>query len=296
MSEQEAWEVDGNYEEQVELSSLENIKSDGITIRVGGQIIKFVADEVQDIGVEEEVRKELQEQYEQEHQNLVRQFDEFKNMVQDQVNRKNREIRDREKELEKRIRENVSLPVLNEDLARQGLTVSARTSGRGYLWSLVCVYAPKYINNKIIDPNFAKRLMTPIRIFVYTDSNWRVSEVKLVKLINCEKFQHYHSMDSGSDCWGGMKFSGEVLDTADKALKFIRDVQIVLETINGASIGNRAPRGLSRLATVEKHLLNERPDPENNKRSTTASRRNERAGFDESVNEEVTGELWDATS
>lgn len=299
MSDNEAWEVNGNFEEDLELSSLDNIKSDGMTIRVGGQIIKFVASEVQDVGVEGEIRSELESKYNEEYVKLKDQFDNFKSMVQDQVNQKNREIKDKERELQEMLRNNVALPTITEKHMKAGLTVSKQTGDRGYLWSYICVYAPKYINNKVIDPTFAKRLMTPIRIFVYTDSDWKVSNVKLVKLINCDKFHHYHSMSGARDCWGGMKYSGEVVDTPEKAVKFMKDVQIVLETINGLSIGNRAPKGLSRLATVEKHLLDERPDPQNNGRSSNSgagARRNERTGFDETVNDSVTGELWDATA
>lgn len=282
------------FEEQVQLSSLSNIKTDGITIRVGNQIVKFVASETQDILVEDEVKNELREGYNAEVEKLKEQYNTLVRSTKDQAKQRTRELDRREEELNRKAREIVALPVLNDKHVRQGLTVS-KQSGSGYLWSYICVYAPKYVNNKVIDPNFAKRLMTPIRIFVYTDDNWKVTNVKLVKLINCDKFEHYHSMSSGRDCWGGMKFSGEIVDTPDKALKFLKDVQIVLETVNRMSIANRSPKGLSRLATLENHLLNDRPDPQNNKRETTASRRNERAGFDENVNEEVTGALWDAT-
>jgi hypothetical protein len=285
------------FEEQVELSSLENIKTEGISVRVGNQIVHFEAANVQDITVEQEVRNEFQEGYDAEVQKLARQYDDLKDTLKDQYLTKNQELDRKERDLNKRLSETVQLPTITEDFLRKGLSVSRRNEGyrgdhSGYLWSYVCVYAPKYVSNKVIDPAWAKRLMTPIRIFVYTDAKWGVTEVRLVKLINCDKFQHYHSLSRSSDCWGGMKFSGEVVDTPEKALAFIKNIQIVLETINRMSIGQRAPKGLSRLATVEKHLLSDRPDPENNGRSTTNSRRNDRAGFDESVNDEVTAELW----
>ena len=278
------------FDEQVELSSLDNIKAEGISIRVGGQIVKFVADETQDISVEEEVRNELREQYNAEVDNLRESTNSLTEALKAEFLHRNKRLETKEEELAKRLREVATLPTVSEDFAHKGLSVS-KCEGRGYLWSYICVYAPKYVSNKIIDPTFAKRLMTPIRIFVYTDDNWKATDVKLVKLINCSKFQHYHSLDQYSDCWGRMKYSGELLDTPDKALMFFRNTQIVLETINRMSIGERAPKGLSRLATVEKHLLDERPDPENNKRTTT-SKRNERAGFDETVNDGVTAELW----
>ncbi len=285
------FEPTGTFEDEVELSSLDNIKADGISIRVGGQIIKFVANDVQDILIEDEVKNELKEQYNKEVDTLKEQYNTLKDTLKTQVRQKNRELDKRESDLRQKIRDADSLPTINMSQMETGLTVSKRNS-RGYIWSFICVYAPRYVSDKIIDPSFAKRLMTPIRIFVYTNQDWEATDVRLVKLINCQKFQHYHSMSEATDCWGDMKFSGTRLDTPEKAIDFMRTVQNTLETINRMSIGNRAPKGLSRLTTVEKHLLDERPDPENNTRTTSASRRNDRAGFDADVNSGETTDTW----
>ncbi len=285
-----------SFEEQVQLSSLHDIKSEGISIRVGNQIVKFVADETQDILVEDEVKNEMQEQFDAEYDRLKETYNVLVQSTKDQLRQRTRDLDKRENELSDMQKNLVQLPVLTETHTRQGLSVSRRDDSRGgYLWSYICVYAPKFINSKVIDPNFAKRLMTPIRIYVKADSNWKVTEVRFVKLINCDKFHHYHSMGGDSDCWGDWKYSGELVDTPEKALRFIRDIQAVLETINRLSIGQEAPRGLSRLSTVENHLLDERPDPQNDKRTGAAAKRNERAGFDENVNADATGDMWDAT-
>lgn len=286
------WETKGSFEEEVELSSLDNIKAEGISIRVGGQIVKFVADEVQDIPVVDEIRNEMKQMYEEEVKRLQDSVQHLKDSVKSQVSNRNYELDQREKELNKKLRENVSLPTITEDQMKSGLTVARRKSNRGgYVWSFICVYAPKYVNEKIIDPNFAKRLMTPIRILIYTDDNWKSSEVRLVKLINCEKFEHYH-LSGSSDCWGEFKQSGTLVDTPEKAIDFYRTIQIVLETINQMSIGTSSPKGLSRFTTIEKHLLKDRPDLPKKKKSTAASKRNDRAGFDESVNDNASEEVW----
>ncbi len=284
---------DTSFEEQVQLSSLHDIEAQGISIRVGNQIIKFMASDKQDILVEDEVKNELQVQYDEEYDKLKGQYDTLLQSTKDQARTRTRELDSREKELRDRSRELVMLPTLSEEHVRAGLTVS-KAGDRRFLWSYICVYAPKYVSDKIIDPNFAKRLMTPIRIFMYTDADWKVTSLKLVKLINCEKFQHYHATGGNSDCWGEMEYSGEMVDTPDRALTFIKRVQAVLETINRFSIGNDSPRGLSRLSTVENNLLSERPDPQNDKRSGTVGRRNDRAGFDENVNAGASDDLWDA--
>lgn len=288
----DTWEAKGSFEEEVELSSLDNIKAEGISIRVGGQIVKFVADEVQDIPVVDEIRNEMTEKYDAEVAKLQSSVEQLKGSLKQQVSDRNHELDKREKELQRKLRENVSLPTIIEDQMKSGLSVARRKSNRGgYVWSFICVYAPKYVNEKIIDPNFAKRLMTPIRILVYTDDNWKSSEVRLVKLINCEKFEHYH-LSGSSDCWGEFKQSGTLVDTPDKALAFYKTIQTVLETVNQMSIGTSSPKGLSRFTTIEKHLLKDRPDLPKQKKSTAASKRNDRAGFDESVNDEATGEVW----
>jgi len=282
------------FEEQVQLSSLHDIKAQGISIRVGNQIVKFVADETQDILVEDEVRNDFQTQYDAEYDKLKAQYDSLVKSTKEQAKRVTQELDSREKALRELARNTVQLPVLTESHIRQGLAVSRSGDGNnGYLWSFICIYAPKYVNDKVIDPGFANRMMTPMRIFINTDSSWKVTNVRLMKLINCEKFQHYHSTGSNRDCWGEMKYSGEVLDTPEKALIFIRRVQSVIETINRFSIGNGTPRGLPRLSTVEQHLLSERSDPQNNARGGDASKRNERAGFDATVNQEATADLWD---
>lgn len=287
------WEVDGNFETDLELTNISDIKSTGLSIRVGNQIVKFVADDVQDIPVNEEVENELRAHYKDAVDTVNKQWADFKTVVQEQVRQKNQELDVRERELNEKAKQVVTLPVLNANMLQQGLTV-AKNNGNGYMWSYICVYAPKYVNDKIIDPVFAKRLMTPIRIFVTTDDNWKATRVKLVKLINCEKFEHYHSLSGNRDCWGGMKYSGILVDTPESALKFMHDVQIVLETVNEMSIGNRAPKGLSRFTTLTKHLLKERHDPQNDKRSTV-SRRNDRSGFDATVNDSVSENLWDSS-
>ncbi len=284
------FEPKGSFEDNVELSSLDNIQADGISIRVGGQIINFVAADVQDVLVKDEVMLEFTQKYDDEVVKLHQQVDELKNSLKEQVLKKNRELDDREQKLEIQLRESKTLPTITETQMRQGLTVSTRR-GRGYIWSYICIYAPKYVSEALIDPAFAKRLMTPIRIFIYTDENWKTTDVRLVKLINCDKFDHYHSMSDERDCWGDMKVSGFLMDDAEKALTFIRSIQSSLETINRFSIAQRAPKGMSRLVTVEKNLINNPSDKKEDKgSSTSASRRNDRTGFDADVNN--TEEVW----
>jgi hypothetical protein len=215
-------------------------------------------------------------------------------MSKDAARQRNRELDRREKDLEERAKKIVTLPVLTEKETKAGLSVSSR-GANGYLWSFITVYSPKYMNSKIIDPTFAKRLTTPIRIFLYTDTRWKITEVRLVKLINCEKFDHYH-LSGSSDCWGQMKKSGTDVSTPQKALDVIRDVRLVLESINRGSIGHSSPKGLPRIGTLEKHLLSTRPDPQNDARgeadTSAASRRNDRVGFDSEQEATLDEQLW----
>jgi len=286
-------ENEKTFEEMLELSSLNDIKATGISIRVGGQIVKFVASEEKDITVEEEIRNDFRQQYREEVAKLKDRYESLHTAANKQIREKNQELKNRERELKKKEKETVVLPPISFEHIKKGLSVAVNPDSYsgGYAWSYICVYAPKQVNNKPIEPTFAKKLMTPIRIFVYTDTSWKITEVRLVKLINCDKFEHYHSMGSGRDCWGNNRYSGIIVDTPEKALEFVKEIQMVMETINRLSIGSRAPRGLPRLATLEKHLLAELTTETTSTRSTT-SRQNERAGFDENVNADVTASMW----
>jgi len=76
-------------------------------------------------------------------------------------------------------------------------------------------------------------------------------------------------------------------------LTFCQEVSILLETINDLSIGTNNPRGLSRLSTIEKHLLKSDDDAVDKKTKSTINSRNSRAGVDLAAQETTSAEaVW----
>lgn len=76
-------------------------------------------------------------------------------------------------------------------------------------------------------------------------------------------------------------------------LTFCQEVTALLQVINDMSIGTANPRGLSRLATIEKHLMKSTEADNAETKNTTANSRNTRAGVDLEAQQAETAEsVW----
>ena len=285
----EITEFDKDWEDAIRTPDLNNIKSEGITIRTGNQVLKLTVTDMVSLP-EDDIKEELEKKYFEAITSLKTQFDIYKEQMSFAIDKKKAEYEEKEKQLRTQLNKTNSLPNIKEEHCNQGLGVVNSDDG-GLVWVYNCVYQPKYINKKIIDPSFAKRLMTPVTIKIYTNSEDCVVNMRLVKIIGHSKFQHYHSLSGSSDCWGEFSYSGKKIDSPEDAIKLAKDALVVLETINEFSIGKRNPKGLSRFDTLMKHILDEERTDQPAKKSSVNSR-NSRTGFDETTNDTNSENIW----
>ena len=288
----EIFETDGdisNIGKNITSNDVNDIVTDGITIISGNRVIKFaVTDETalpedalkDDYNKSLEIKiSELQNQFVEERGTLRQAY----NLKYEELEKKLREVEDLKKEIS-------PMPVVDYEFSTKGLSVSKYNGD--YVWSYKCVYAPKYINDDLIDPVFAKRLLTPITIEIFA-SDGKCSNVRVMSIIGNKKFQHYHSLSRSTDCWGNFGYSGEDVSTQEKAYELAIKALVVLESVNKYSIGTRNPKGLSRFNTLEKHILEKGAEVDEEK--TKANTRNTRTGIDTNTNDDINDSVWTTT-
>jgi hypothetical protein len=286
----EIFSVDDNIGSELDVDTLKDIKADGINIRVGNKIMYLtVTDEVS--LPEDDLRKEYEKKLEEAYGDIKSVVNKHKDDLTEAYKIKERELNNKIEEYNRKARSIKSMPEILRNEAAQGLSAAIDDGSNNVIWYFNGVYAPKFINDRRIDPKFAKRLMTPITIAIYTNHDMKVDEIRVLRIIGHDKFYHYHSISRSSDCWGDFKYSGEDVSTAEKAIELAKKALVVLETINEFSLGTQNPRGLSRFNTLKNHLLkkDEVAEEVNNNNS-----RNSRAGITTDVNNNLAEEanVW----
>jgi len=247
-----------------------DFKAKKMRVMIGSKVMKLEVVNDYDSVDETSIRKEYDDK-----------LDNIKVSIKQYVKRLSKDIELKEKELTKKLNESCPMPNVNTVHARQGLSVVKDDYYDDCLiWLYSGVYSPKYVvggysyeKKNRIEPAFIKKNTSNITLVVKTKGKQIVS-VKTSKPIGLGLFQHYHMMTSG-DCWGNWKHAEETWETPDDIIALCRKAETLLETINLDSIANRSPRGLSRLATLKKHLL-----LNDDVRSTTTTQSNSRIGID----------------
>ncbi len=222
-----------------------------IKVRHGNKILEYQVSKEEDIDIEL-IREEVKEQYNQrlgEIKEIVSEhFREFKYIY----NKEMSQIKDKEKELEKRLQRSNLMPDITNAHFIKGLSVAKGTDVGSLNWLYRTIYHPKMYGSQVIKPEFSKKMITPITIVVTTKEN-KATSVRVMKATGWSRFEHYHSMGS-YDCWGGWKYSQMPASTPDDIMDIVKHASTLLEKINPLSFGNRSPKGLPRPATIEKHL------------------------------------------
>lgn len=274
-------------------TDLNSIQANGISIRCGNKLIRMSVTEETVISDEQSYREDLKKEFDVAYMGLVKQFDEYKSQMREALNTEKMKIKRTQEELDRRLKQTVVLPTLTDFHLKQGLSVYVGPDG-GRLWSFKTVYAPKWVGNRRIEPDFAKRLVTPVIINLITRADGACHSMIVRQYMGDRKFIHYHSTSETSDCWGTFKFSGSPANTPEEAMELCKKASFLLEVINDASIANRNPRGLSRYDTLCKHLLP--ADAEGDEavaaRANTTNSRNERSGVTSTANAEVSENVW----
>ena len=271
---------------------LASIQANGISVRSGNKVLRFSVTEETIVNEDAAVRKELEEKFQEHMKSLTNKFEEYKTSMKAALDTEKNKLRKTQEDLERRLNAVSTLPSLTEKHLHQGLSVAIAERG-GFVWSFKTVYAPKMVGNRRIEPEYAKRLVTPVVLEVLTNAAGKVHSLTVKQYMGNDKFHHYHGMSNSSDCWGQFRYSGRIINNPDDMILFCKEASFLLEVINDMSIASRNPRGLSRLDTLQKHLL--APDagvPEGNARSNVTNSRNDRAGVVSNVNAEVSDNVW----
>lgn len=288
----EIYPFDRTKEDVFTETDISGIQADGISIRSGNKVIRLQVTEEVVIDDADAIKQELEAKFEESYNKLVSEFDQYRDQMKSTLSREKTKYREKKADLERQLSESRTLPALTRKHLHQGLSVALHGE-QGLVWAYKTVYAPMFVGNRRIDPSFAKRLVTPVSIEAYVNGSGKIYDLIVRQILGNKKFYHYHSMSSSSDCWGNFEYSGKRIPNPDDMLKFLQEASYLLETINDMSIGTSNPRGLSRLATLEKHLLAPEDRPENDRTRSSTNSRNTRAGVDiEAQNQRVEEEVW----
>lgn len=263
--------------------------SEGMTVRIGNRLVKLQVSSEETIP-DEDLKRDYQMALDQYKKEMAEMYEAYTESMAYTLREKSRTYEEAIAKLQSTVRNKATLPMVLEHQAEAGISVALDDRTKYPVWYFKGVYAPKYVNGKVIDPTFAKKLMTPVVIKIVCDNGYKVSKMIVTQIIGNRKFSHYHSFSGDTrDCWGSFSFQGTVCDDADKAIKLGRDAIVVLETINELSIAQRSPAGLPRFSTVIKYILDEDAPTEEKKTANKAV--NTRSGFGADINSAIPN-IW----
>jgi hypothetical protein len=230
--------------------NVDDIQTNGITIRSGNKIIKLEVALEEPLTIEDEVREEFR-------QKLAAKLQEIKNRLNSKVtemvevtSRVRIEAERKEADLKEKLKLSKPMPDVNWRDAKSGISVVKGERRDEMIWLIRGVYAPKFVDQKPITPAYAKKLITNIVFLIRTVQN-KITEVSTRKPLGLGFFSHYHQ--NRPDCWGNWKYP-KTWKTVEDLIKIGREAEAVLENINTGSIANSTPRGLPRRRTLEKHV------------------------------------------
>lgn len=262
--------------------NLDDVKSQGMTVRIGGKVVKFeVTGEVS--LPEDEIRAEYAKKLSDKLKSIKDTLNEKMSEMAYMADEARRDYEKKEKALNDKLKSAKPMPDVTYEHAKAGLSV-VKGAGAGELfWMYQGIYWPKFVDNRPISPTYIKKMITPITLIVATKDD-KVTSVITRKTIGLGKFDHYHNT-GGSDCWGSWNFN-KSWKTPDDILSICRDAMAVLENINGGSLAQRSPSGLPTYATVLKNSGNVVPS------TTSLSKVDERIGVTDEGSRDTVGGTW----
>lgn len=228
---------------------IDKIKTDGMSLRIGGKLVIFKSIEENPITVEEEIRQELRVKINSQQKIIRDKINKKISEMMEYHNQVKREYKRKEQKLEQTLANSVSMPEVTLDHAQRGLSVLKGNRGE-IIWLVQGIYWPKSVDDKPIEKKFSKKMISNVIFLIKTNGN-NVLGVSTRQPIGLDYFEHYHQ--SKPDCWGHWKYPKR-FNGPDDILKIAKDAEAVLENINTGSIASSSPRGLPRKATVLKHI------------------------------------------
>lgn len=238
--------------------TLDDIRSQAMTIRIGGKLVKLevVAEQVDDTS---KIVEDLKAQFREKLKGIQTHINEKASEIENVISTYRNDFEAKERALEKRLSEANLMPDINREHGYKGLSV-VKGGGRAYdgrpdiySWIYRTVYKPTRLDGQPLDPTFAKKMITPVIIEVTTEKE-KVIAVRTKKYVGDYDFPHYHK-----NCWGEWKYTTEKWKTADDILRICEKAIAILDNINSGSPADRNPAGLPRLETVRKHVITTNP-------------------------------------
>lgn len=224
---------------------VDKIALDGVTMRIGGKVLNLtVSQSTPAATIEQEIREELKVKLKDKLTALGAFIDKKMSEAFGIVESVKSEYARKEKILVDKIQSSNVMPQITWSQAERGLSVIPTKDGVG--WLVRKTYWPKFLDNKVIDPKFQKKMITNVIVYIETQGK-KVVNVTVRKLAGLGTFDHYHR-----NCWGNWTWQKSV-DGAEDILAMADQAMAVLERVNSMSVAVRNPIGLPRIDTLTRH-------------------------------------------
>jgi hypothetical protein len=229
---------------------LDDFSSQTVTIRLGSKVYELVPSRIEDLDVEEQVRKEIEDKLVEKRMKIkdtvkarMSEVSALVSSIQDEYERKERILKDT-------LAKSSPMPNITWYHAKRGLSLVKGDARGELIWLVKRTYNPKYIDHKSIEPLYVKKLMTNIYVRIITRDDHIVG-ISTHYMSNLDYFEHYHQ--SHPDCWGNW-VKPTSWSTPDDIIKAADDAIAVMENINTMSIARRNPAMMPRLETLRRHV------------------------------------------
>lgn len=257
-------EVQEHKDEMIEVLesiSIEDIKTEGLSLNFGGKTFRFKdLDIVEEKSLEEKIRGEFRGKLNTQQQRIRDKINTKINQLLTMHQQKQNELDRKERQLQDKYNNAAMMPDITYTHAKKGLMVVKNEGSHDeLLWLFRGKYQCKYFKKtrarkpKSIAADLRRRLVKDIVLRIRTKGKQIVEVSTHNPDANMTAFWHYHKMSSESDCWGQWNHP-ERYDSPDDIIYCAKDALAVLETINEGSVAKDNPRGLPRLETVKNHL------------------------------------------
>lgn len=237
---------------------MKDVVLDQISIRMGDRILKFTKIADTDIPVEQEIRREYNTKLLAKLKDISTHIHNKINEAMKLISAQREEYERKERLMQEKLAKAAPMPDVFMEHARKGLSMFKGDKAGEIKWLVRRTYWPKSVDRKAIEPEFAKRFVTPVFIMIVT-SGKKVTSVSTRKLAGLDLFDHYHQ--ASPDCWGQWRWSRD-WNTPEDIIAVADEAEAVLENINRGSIAKQEPQGLPRIDTLMKHLIPDKVTPD----------------------------------
>lgn len=241
---------------------VEDVKLKGFTIRAGDKLVKLQVIQEEPISIENEVREEYRLKIRAKLQEIKHRLNKKINDVVDMTTKIRQEAEKKEREMKEKLRRVKAMPEISWREATKGVSIVAGENKDEIIYLIRGIYWPKFVDERPIDPLYAKKMITPI-VFLIRTTGRRITELSTRKPMGLDLFPHYHQQNP--DCWGDFNYPKNFSKVSD-LLDIAREAEAVLENVNTHSIASRNPRGLPRKDTLMRHIVSKETGKEKAKK------------------------------